>query len=327
MHSHPIPAFRDRPVPDAHLHSGLMTAPTNAKRSHLNGTIPILDLEGFMENDTDGVAFVVIRTVECTQASVLMARAGGSMRWTEAIYAKSKISKDALHEVATSYFGPSPEDPYSSITPASVHPDVVQDTPVFDRNRLIHAELFLFAHRHVLGSYGLKHPDSKRHVDALIQYANEKYGREFANAEELFASNAVTSDHVLKLFRPNDIVVSGTHGRPAAFVVQEWPRLAEEGWVTLTCWSFQPDGTGFARKRTVISIPPLEPKATKIPSLVAYPISFASSELRNLIRDRGFKHWDLRNATQVTYKGWNVGHDQFFCKSCSVNIDDRVSSC
>lgn len=304
---HPVPAFRDTPIWDRKLHSTAINY--DFARSHLNGTVPVLDLEAYMQNETDDVAFVVIRTVECSEGSVLMARAGGPLRWTEDIYMKSKISKIAMQQIATCYFQPIPDIPnpaFSSMRSPS------NSKEPFHMNQITPAELFFFHHLHLLRDYHIKHSESKQHIDALVGYVDSRYGEEFTEAESLFARGLVSKAHILNLFRPNELVIAGTYGRPAAFVLQEWPKLNSDGWVTLSCWSFQTDGSGFARKRTYLSIPPIEPETTKIQALVAYPLRFTTTELRNLIRSCGEKQWEHRNATQITYKGWNVGRDQFF---------------
>ena len=313
--SHPIAVFRDAPILNALLNSGTPNLlPSYSTRSHLNGTIPVFDLETFMENDTDDVAFVAIRTVECSEASVLMATAGHPLRWTEAIYTKSKISKNAMQQIATCYFRP-------IALPTQISPGqkfAGDTTTPLERNRIAPADLFLFHHRHLLRTYALEHSESKQHIDGLFKYVDNRYGIEFAEADSLFARGLVTQMYILYLFKPNELVISGTYGRPVAFVLQEWPELGSDGWLTLSCWSFQTDGSGFARKRSTLSIPPLESETTKIQDLIAYPLRFATLELRELIRSRGEKQWKLRTATQVNYKGWNVKGDQFFVSTMHI---------
>lgn len=306
--NHAVPAFRDAPISDAPLGYGVGSRST---RSHLNGIVPLFDLEAFMENDTDDIAFVVIRTVECSGASVLNARAEGSLRWTEAIYTKSKILKNAMQHIATCYFQPVREEEERTSYSYQRSPA----TAPFERNRIAPAELFLFHHRHLLKNCALEHSESKQHIDALFEYVDNRYGTDFAEADSLFARGLVSQAHILKLFRPNELVISGTYRKPVAFVLQEWPKLSSDGLVTLSCWSFQTDGSGFARKRIFLSIPPIEPKTTEIQNLVAYPLHSATPELRDSIRKRGEKQWKLRTTTQITYKGWNVSEDQFFVSS------------
>ncbi|MCJ1240998.1 hypothetical protein MMC14_009002 [Varicellaria rhodocarpa] len=133
---HSVPAFCDVPKVQSHSKS-------YSTHLYFNGSVPVLDLEAFMANDTDNSAFVVIRTVKCSEASVLMAQAGGPFRWTESIYTKSKISKNAMQQIATCYFQP-----------------VDIETP-FEQNEITPADLFFFHHRHLLKSYALERSESK----------------------------------------------------------------------------------------------------------------------------------------------------------------------
>lgn len=135
---------------------------------------------------------------------------------------------------------------------------------------------------------------------------------EFAKAGSLFASGMVDQEHLLYLFKPNELVISRTYGKPAAFVLLTWPTVSRFGSVDLDCWSIQTDGRGFARKENEFRIDSIDAKITAIQNLSVYPLRYAPKELQEMILRRGEKHWDLRTATQVTYKGWNVAQDQFF---------------
>jgi hypothetical protein len=301
--NHPVPAFRDAPIESRNSRL--------SARAHFNGKVELFDLEAYMEDETDGVAFVVIRTVECSEASVVKARAGSPLRWTEDIYMKSIISKNAMKQIATSYFQPVPkEDQF----PHHLSPRASTENirAPFEQNRITPADLFLFHHRHLLRTHALEHSESKLHINALLDYVDNRFGMEFTEAENLFERGLVAQEHILNLFKPNELIISGTYGRPAAFVLHEWPKLGGDGWVTLSCWSFQTDGSGFARKQSILSIPPIASKTMKIHDLVAYPFHLATPEIRDMIRSRGEKQWELRTATHVTYKGWNVEGDQFF---------------
>ena len=305
-----MPAFRDAPIVKEASDPAIQIGWT---RAHLSGTMPVVDLQAFMENDTDGIAFVVFRTVKCSEASVLMARAGDPLRWTEAIYTKSKSLKKAMQKIATCYFQPVTEEKSTSsyFDNLSKKPSGDINSP-FARNQIDPADLFLFHHRDLLKSYALEYLETKQHINALLEYTDKRFGAEFAEANSLFARGIVDQEHILYLFKPNELIISGTYGKPAAFVLQEWPKLSSTGWVTLPCWSFQTDGSGFARKLSYLSVLPIEAKTMRIQDLAAYPLRFATQELQELIRSRGEKHWDLRTATQITYKGWNVARDQFF---------------
>jgi hypothetical protein len=269
-----------------------------------------------MDDETDDIAFVVIRTVECSEASILMARAGVPLRWTEDVYAKSRVSKDVLQQIATCHFQPAPKperDPYSYSPPSP-------PTSPFDHNRITPLELFLFHHRQLLEKHVAQYPETKEHMGGLLQYMDNRCHKDFEEAENLFARGLVTQAHILKLFCPNKLVVSGICGRPAAFVVQDWPALSSSGWFTITCWSFQTEGSRFSRKQTVLSIPPLEPEVREIQSLPAYPYQFAALGVRKSIRTHGKKQWELRMTTQITYRGWNVKRDQYYVSARQISI-------
>ncbi|KAI4117399.1 MAG: hypothetical protein LQ345_002363 [Seirophora villosa] len=303
---HVASAFRDAPVVKDPLDS-------NSTR-RFDGEVPVFDLQALMDNDTDGTAFVVIRTVKCSETSVLRAIAGGPLRWTEAIHMKSRLLQEAIGSVATCYFQPiiaeekQMNDPYdgSSNNPSG------DNKSSSKRNQIDPADLFIFHHRALLKEYASTHPETSPYISALLAYTLERFGAEYEKADNLFACGIVDQEHILHLFKPNDVIVSRTHGKPAALVLQDWPRLDSTDRVMLTCWSFQTDGWGFARRRDGLSILPIAANTVNIQDLAAYPLRFATKDMQGSIRDRGRKYWALRIATQITYKGWNVARDQFY---------------
>jgi hypothetical protein len=173
-------------------------------------------------------------------------------------------------------------------------------------------KLFLFHLQFVKANYIETHPAAMDLVNFLLQYSKSRYGRDFEEAETLLAQDLVSQAHILKLYKPNDLVVSEMGGQPSAFVVHDWPRADGNNRITLKCWSFQTDGLGFARKLTVFSIPPIEPEHQAVSSLVVYPMRYAKPEIREMIRINGQKHWDLRTTTHIRYKGWDVEKDQHY---------------
>ena len=288
-------AFRDEPIVRQPPRSNRF-----ASTKYFAGELPVFDLQALMDNDTDGIAFVIIRKVNCSEASVLRAVAGGPLQWTEAIYIKSRLLHEAMRTVATCYFQPPVDEEKPS-----------RDT-LSKRHQIDPADLFLFHHRALLHQYASEHPETSQHISALLEYAYERFGAEFEKADSLFARGVVDQEHILHLFKPNEVIISGTYEQAAAFVLQDWPQLDSADWVTLVCWSFQADGSGFARRRDHLSILPISTKIITIQDLAAYPLRFATKNVQDLILNRGQKHWAHRIATQITYKGWNVAHDQFY---------------
>lgn len=264
----------------------------------------MFDLQALMDNDTDGIAFVIIREVNCSEAFVSRAVAGGPLQWTEAIYMKSRLLHEAMRTVATCYFQPPVDEEKPSRDKKSLS----------KRHQIDPADLFLFHHRALLHQYASEHPETSQHINALLAYAYERFGAEFEKADSLFARGVVDQEHILHLFKPNEVMISGTYryGQATAHVLQDWPQLSSADRVTLVCWSFQADGFGFARRRDHLSILPIRTKTITIQDFAVYPLRFATKNVQDLILNRGQKHWAHRNATQITYKGWNVARDQFY---------------
>lgn len=282
---------------------------------HLTGSSPVLDPRSYIEDEASDIAFVMIKTIECSEAAVLMTRSGEPLHSPGQIYMKSGLAKKAMQEVATCY--------YQFVPDVGSHYEI-RDYPL-EQNLIIRPDLFVFHHRHLFSLYTQQRPESKGHVEALQLFAELQFGSAFAEADNLFSQGMVTQTYLTYLFKPNDLIISALHGQPAAFVVQEWPEVGQNGCVTLTCWSLQTDGSSFTRKRSVISIPPLATDSKNIMDLVAYPICYATDELKETLRNRGLKQWELRNATQVAYKGWNVKNDQFFVSLTEVLPKNRRS--
>jgi hypothetical protein len=280
------------------------------KRPHLNGERPALELQAFMDDGRDDVAFVIIRTFKCSSASVMMAAAGTALAFTEDVYTKSDISKSAMQQIATCYF--------QSTKMMSNQPGDENQSQRLEQERIHPTDLFLFHHHHRLKTWITQNSKSKEHVGGLLDYVDAKYSVEFAKANSLFERGLVTQAHILKLFKPNETIISENLDRPVVYVLQDWPNLEDDGSIRLPCWSFQPDGSGFGRKQTVLFISPIDHE-TNIQTLKAYPLRFASPELYALLCDRGKKQWQYRTTAQVTYKGWNVGGDLFFVSYSSVS--------
>jgi hypothetical protein len=178
--------------------------------------------------------------------------------------------------------------------------------------KLVFWEFLIHTWKLRLSNYIEIHPRANDLVNGLLQYSESRFSEDFEEAETLLARNFVSQAHILKLYKPNDLVVSEMSGQPSAFVVHDWPQADENNCITLKCWSFQTDGPGFARKLTVFLIPPVAHKYQAVASLIVYPMRYAKPEIQEAIRINGQKHWGLRTMTHVMYKGWDVERDQHY---------------
>lgn len=293
-----MPAFRDAPIPGATRNGE--AAPDWAEESHLGGTDPVFDLEKFISEESDASALVVVRKIECSEISLLKARHGLTLSWTEELYVESDELKRALQNVATCIYQP-----------------IAAEDGDQQRKRFIHPDLFLFHHRELLEGYILQHPTSKSHIDAFEAYVKSRHVKDFAEADELFASGRVNESHVMKLFKPNEIIVSKVYGRAAAFVVAQWPEFQGDSGLLITCWSFRITDSRYIRKETHIRIRPLGSYEHSICALEAYPLKYAIPETRAAILANGKEQWKLRQATLSGYKGWDVTHEHYFVSEYS----------
>lgn len=273
-------------------------------RPHLNGEDPMLDVQAYMDDTTDDVAFVIVRTYQCTNNNVMLLKSGATLSFTEAIYIKSAASKSAIDEIATCHFR-------SHIPPPPPMPGAKNDLFAFEMNQISPAELFFFHHHKLMKTWIVDNPDSRAHIERLLQYIAGKYGSKFDEAESLLDKGVINQSHITKLFRPNEPIVAQVSGKSAAFMLQDWPVQQPYGGVKLVGWSYQADGSGFDRKQSAYLIPPLE-KETDIKDLTVYPLRFGSPDLRTELHERGKKQWQYRNMAQITYKGRNVGGDLYF---------------
>jgi hypothetical protein len=279
-------------------------------RLHLNGNVPIYDFEAALNDGISKTAFVVVRTIKCSNVSIQMALNNTSLLWTEQVYLKSKVSKEMLHKIAMCHF--------QSHSPGggNLHGNPSMETRSLgvsnSQLEIAPLKLILFYLRFERPNYIEIHPRANDLVNGLLQYSESRFSEDFEEAETLLAQNFVSQAHILKLYKPNDLVVSEMSGQPSAFVVHDWPQADENNCITLKCWSFQTDGAGFARKLTVFLIPPVTKKYQVVSSLVVYPIRYARPGIQEKIRINGQKHWDLRTMTHVMYKGWDVEGDQYY---------------
>jgi hypothetical protein len=236
---------------------------------NLNGHPSILSLSDFLNDETSDTAFILVRTVKCSAASILMAHTGVSQPSTEKIYLKCRLLKEVMHKFVMCHFHAERRCPPQSVCPST---------------GIAPLKLFLFHYRSVLQKYTKDHPTAKAQIGGLLRYSEMRFGKEFEEAEDLLARGLVSQAHISKLYRPNSLVVSKMNGQPSAFVVHDWPHVDQHNCITVKCWSYQTDGSGFARKLTVFSIGPIEMGYPTLSSLIVYPIRYATPEVREMVR-------------------------------------------
>ncbi|KAK3175194.1 hypothetical protein OEA41_002440 [Lepraria neglecta] len=302
-------------------HSALLfeDAPTRGQTNtrigeiHIEGRVPILDLEKYMEENSD-IAFIIIRRCQCP---------GRAQFRYEETYITSSTLRSALHAVAQCYISRLPKKRYGSPNDRNMP----KSLPPLDAEQILQEPyLFLYHHRFPLQRYTAANPEAAAHVNALLAYASRTYGQSYREADSLFQRGVITREHELTIYVPNDIVVEFDRdlGEPVAYVVRRWAALADDGNLDLDCWYWKMDGVGLARRRRKCVLPRVsENTEFEIGSLTMVPLRFVNSDISLRLALRGQKHWSLRKQSYVSYKGWNKSKDQFYPDSRFM-IDHRT---
>lgn len=277
---------------------------------HIEGHLPILDLEKFM-SENSYIAFVILRRCQCP---------GRAQIRHEEIYITSSTLRSALHAVAQCYISRLPKNKYHSPNDW----DTSESLFSLDTEQILQEPyLFLYHHRIALQRYMAANPEASAHVNALLAYTSRTYGQSYLEADSLFQRGVTTREHELTIYVPNDIVVKFDRnlGEPVAYVVQQWAALAEDGNLNVNCWYWQMDGVGLARRQQKLVLPRV-PDNTEIEigSLELVPLRFINSDIHLRLTLRGQKHWSLRKQSYVSYKGWNKSKDQFYVSHSKLCI-------
>jgi hypothetical protein len=139
------------------------------------------------------------------------------------------------------------------------------------------------------------------HIRVLLEYVENAFGREYADADAQFAHGLVSRLHFPKLFGPNEVVVTSKSDQPLAYVSESCPE-ADRLPLDLSCWSWTFDGM-FRRERTSLSVDWPSPMATtiQITDLSTYPLKYDTFGLEKRLRSRGEEFWKCRKRNFISY--------------------------
>lgn len=147
--------------------------------------------------------------------------------------------------------------------------------------------------------------NQRRQLAILLDYIHAHFGREYAEADELFSQGYFTDVHFHKLYGPGEVVVISENGREKAFEIKSCPvphtlpiKISGE------TWTF--DGS-FHREPQVLTVglpSDFEPdQKASISSLTAIPLAFDNTGLEKRLRQRGDFFWSCRKGRLVTSTG------------------------
>lgn len=276
--------------------------------SHLFGVNRIYDVESYFR-DNPRIAFVVIREHHCAKTFASTSNTAGVHgnhqlnALPETISIVSQGLLKALTEVATCPL------------------DEVNYRVTFPRPEMAAPYLFLYHHRSELLQLAEKlqpvhcnRRGTSAEITALLNYVNKAEGDNFREADELLKKGKTTRRHCQKLFCPHDIVIVQNQKCLSAFVPHQWPTWTEEG-LDIACWSWHLQGKWLQRRQEDLVLSLLTSEEVSIQDLKVHPLRYVSSDVRDRLRLRGQKYWNMRHQTFVSYRG-----DDFLDEQHHVSI-------
>jgi Domain of unknown function (DUF7025) len=277
---------------------------------HLSGHLPIANLKSYRSSSLrEGASFLVLRGYQCKnprqhaprQRKTVFPRITVTTKvkgdYSEFILVTSKALEKAIRSVATC-------EPEDSFVPYEWKVGSLVFIPPYR---------FVYHHREKLLEYAKGcRPSIGNQISAFLAYIEGTWGIRYRQADELFRQGKTNRPSLQFLFCPGEIVVSTeTPGTIIAYTLHSWP-LTGSG-IALDCWGWTYDGLMFRRKGATITVggqrKPID-GVTSISALDCFPLRYAPLQLRNHLKDRGQKFWDLRFQHYISYTGWDVMKDE-----------------
>jgi hypothetical protein len=142
----------------------------------------------------------------------------------------------------------------------------------------------------------------------LFEFINQEYGAEYDAADRQFAAGVITKEHIEKLYRPNDIVLSRLEGEERVYVVSKWLEAKET--FELSCWAWGYDGSDLKRQAETLTIPTPADEGSPLELIGVYPVSLANDASVEHLRERGRKFWAMKEQHFSCYSGYDLHHNQ-----------------
>jgi hypothetical protein len=163
--------------------------------SHLSGNKPVYQLRDYV-NQFQQSSFVIVKNRTCGDQIAL---SHSQERYNETMIILSDDLRQAIQKVATCPIGRRELDGGKSGGKGDL---LEMDAPY----------LFLYRHRELLRVYSQSAATPLRTmIDAILEYLDNNYAQEYAEAAELISRGMITLYHVEKLYIPNQLLVNGSN--------------------------------------------------------------------------------------------------------------------
>lgn len=165
------------------------------------------------------------------------------------------------------------------------------------------------------------------HVRVLLKYLEENFKTEWDEAEALFQEGKVNRKHLVKLFRPNQILVSKS--ARDAWVMSTWPGVLSGGILHTRLWQWSFDGQSLYRKAETRDIVELDTVDCEVPisDLSFCPLEYVTKETKDDVLGRSKKFWSFRNGFFGTYDGWDYHHDHCYVSTFPIMLSASLKFC
>lgn len=286
---------------------------------HLSGHIPVPSLKRYISTIKTRASFLVFREYNCSNTRRYAPRhrkpvfprlaslGRGKQSCDESIVVISNSLETAIRRAAICHPPKVFNDIERAFLDVALHPLVL--TPPY---------AFVYHHRSLLVEHAKNCTSSIRNqILALLDYVEGNFGARFKQADELFRRGKTDQRTLEYLFCPGDIVLSYKQVTYAAYNLTSWLNPPD----SLECWGWTFDGVQFLRKCITLSIRPDQIRTTvPIQELPVYPIKYAPQDLRNDLKRRGERFWNLRFQHYISYTGWDVFKDEnYVATRCMVD--------
>ena len=296
---------------------------TGKRETHLQGRLRISDVKLYCEHHAD-IAFLVYKDYTCDDH-------GDGLRKERADYDHSKAIDTGIEQDA--YKSGESLVIVSHILCKALNEVAMKDIqrrrryPDFDLYSEVQGPYLFYYHDRAFFEQEVAHmrEDHRKQLNLFTTYANESFGKEYKEVDELFALGLVSARYVMYLFVPNTILISHIKDQHMAHVLESWPewRLTPvdsslvnqdqgpvpEAFLEVSSWEYN----GSFRKITT----ELEFQdgtrldgAKPIRDLKIYPLRYAEPKVEKLLRDRGRKFWQCRSRNYVCYSGLDNSHEE-----------------
>lgn len=142
-------------------------------------------------------------------------------------------------------------------------------------------------------------------LSPLLEFLATNYSEEYEEAYSLFEEGLVTGDHLTKLFKPNQMVISRRESNALEAYILYGYITPIRGKLRLLGWSWVYDGNELKRHSWSQDIDGVLDERMRIADLDVYPADFARAEDIKYLEERGRKFWNMKNQTYICYTGWD----------------------